>query len=181
MIAFGGNMSMITDAQWLSLKRLRRAHFRYPDMMQWPLVQALDTFADSINKTPSILSDYRTPESNAAADGSGSSQHMQGLAADHYWEGVEPVWLWDRLIQSRLFSGIGIYRNDKGAVSFHTDVRSTRSPENPATWGQLIHGSSRDPCVAASSVLDLLKTPTSIALLVLVAVIGYAIWKSSQS
>jgi len=172
---------MITESQWASCKRLRKEQFQYPDKMQWSIVQALDTFADSINKTPQILSDYRTPTANVATGGSGSSQHMQGVAADHYWQGVEPVWLWDKLIQSRLFSGIGIYRNDKGAVSFHTDVRPTRSPENPATWGQLIHGSTREPYVAAASILSLLKKPTSIAIILLVAVIGYALWKANQS
>ncbi len=148
---------MISTAQWASLLTLQRSQFRYPDKMQWSVVSALDQLANRIGSRPQVLDDYRPGD---------PKQHGKGLATDTYWPGVDPLNVWEHIKTSRLFSGFGIYVNEKGAVSFHTDKRIERTVTNPATWGDFIahiydaedgEHKRQDNYTTAQAVLDFLK------------------------
>ncbi len=119
----------ITSAQWNSLLYLKRSDFRYPDAMQPEPVQFLDQLTGIIGSRPQILSDYRPGDPR---------QHGQGKAIDTAWPGQDSERILNAIRTQKVWCGIGIYINDQGAVSFHTDTRSDRHPENPATWGGLI-------------------------------------------
>jgi hypothetical protein len=119
----------ITSPQWNSLLYLKRSNFRFPDALVWETVQYLDQLTAIVGSRPEILSDYRPGDPR---------QHGQGRATDTTWPGQEPERVLNAIRAQKVWSGFGIYINDQGAVSFHTDTRTERHPENPATWGGLI-------------------------------------------
>lgn len=125
---------MINASQWQSLRYYRPGDFRYPDKLQFSVVNALDILTANLGLKAHILSDWRP----VSAERPGS-QHPLGRAIDAVWPGLDPLKVLSVVRASRLFSGFGLYRNEKGFHSFHLDTRTDRTPEKPATWGALIY------------------------------------------
>jgi hypothetical protein len=119
----------MTSAEWKIPLYLKPADFKYPDQLQANIVIALDRFAGQVGSRPVILSDYRLGD---------TGEHGRGLAIDTTWPGHEPLEIWDKANAVQLFSGLGIYVNEVGAVSFHFDKRTDRSVSAPATWGAVV-------------------------------------------
>jgi len=115
--------------EWESLIHLKPSMFQYPDKVKFSVVHALDQFVGIIGSKPVIISDYRPGD---------PKQHGKGLAIDTVWSGIDALTLWGKAIGSKLFNGLGIYLNEKGAISFHFDKRTERTPDNPARWGCFI-------------------------------------------
>lgn len=163
---------MISVEQWSRLHWLKRNNFNRPDYLDWSIVHAVDEFiADNIGIVPVILSDYRPNDLD--------SQHSRGLAVDMYWPELDPLEVWEKARASKLFSGLGIYLNKAGVVSFHFDTRVDRTVENPALWGRFIEQSDNPITkgyVGADLVLDALKKKEWLGLTVL----GIAIYLMSR-
>lgn len=147
---------MLTAAEWSGLKMLRRNQFEFPDQLHPTVVIHLDALAQMLGVVPEVLSDVRPAEREASQH----SPEQGGRAIDTAWHGIDPVRVWETAKRSMLFSGLGIYLNERGAVSFHFDTRTDRTPANPAQWGTLIkpgaHGRERET-TSAANVLELVK------------------------
>lgn len=121
---------MITAQQWAGFRDVKRAWFKYPDQMEFSIVSALDRFIGLLGSEPIVLSDYRPND---------PKQHGRGLAADTIWPSEpDPLRVWELARASKLFTGLGVYLNDSGKVSFHFDRRTDRTPDDPALWGDFI-------------------------------------------
>lgn len=162
-------------ADWSTLKVLRPWQFSEPNKVNFDLVLALDLFAARHKLKPSILSDYRPGDPR---------QHGQGRAIDASFPDANPLEVWELAQRSRLFSGLGVYINDKGIASFHFDNRPDRSVASPALWGGLIRsfgpadkGELRNDTlyVSADRVIDRLKKKAT-WLWVLLAALGVALF-----
>jgi len=114
---------------WELLKYLTREDFKYPDEVNPEVIFGVDTLADEFGVKPVVLSDYRPGDQGT---------HGDGDAIDHTWPGVNPIRVNTRALRLRVFSGIGIYINEKGVVSHHCDCRPDRTVDNPARWGGII-------------------------------------------
>ena len=125
---------MIDTSQWQSLLYYRPGDFRFPDKLHFSVVRALDLLTERLGLKAHILSDWRP----VSAERPGS-QHPLGRAIDVTWPGLDPLRILSVVKASRLFTGFGLYRNEKGYHSFHLDTRTTREPGSPATWGALIY------------------------------------------
>lgn len=90
---------------------------------------ALDFLSFQLPVKPQILSDFRFPSKGS------TSQHGFGRAIDFVVPGADSLRVLEQIKKSKLFSGYGMYTNEKGVESFHVDTRTTRSVANPATWG----------------------------------------------
>lgn len=152
---------MITPLEWAKLSFLKRADFQSPDQLQLSIVKALDTFIGQLKVKPDILSDYRPWTASNP-----NSQHSRGLAIDTAFGALNPLDVLAAAESSKLFDGIGIYRNEKGAVSFHFDKRGTQ-----ARWGGVItHPVDADTgkvskqidYVSLKAVVDLIKKKSAI-------------------
>lgn len=174
---------MITDDQWKSLVYLQPSDFKNPDGLDFSIVQALDNFIHTVGSRPIFLSDWRPydPENP-------NSRHYYGDAIDTTWPGRDPLQIRQQAIDSRLFSGVGIYYNDAGVASFHFDTRPNRTKEDPALWGGLItHPYSpqvgdhvrKTDYTTAQAVVDVIKKNGASAVLILF-VSGYMISKISS-
>lgn len=151
---------------------LSRDMFEYPDQVHFSILTALDTFIDRYLNGQSIhiLSDYRPGDPR---------QHGVGRAIDFEVAGAIPTTVWSLLQGSKLFSGLGLYLNDRGAVSFHVDTRTTRTVDNPALWGDYIEHTDAgrvDSYTTVDAVLDMLKKNAGPGLLILL-VGGYILWE----
>ena len=148
---------MITDAQWNSLLYLKKGNFPTPDAMQWSIVSALDQFIGREGSRPEIISTYRPGDPR---------QHGKGTAIDTAWPGANPLQINQDALDSKLFSGVGVYINPAGVASHHFDTRTDRTTTNPARWGGIIEHPT-DPATGEVSksityttmqaVLDLIK------------------------
>lgn len=125
---------MIDSSQWSLLSYYRPGDFRHPDKLHFSLVYHLDALTKMLGVKAQILSDWRPVEPERS-----ESQHPLGRAVDVVWPGVDPLKVLKVVRSSLLFSGYGLYRNEKGAHSFHLDTRTSRDPKAPATWGALIY------------------------------------------
>lgn len=126
---------MLTVSEWESMLHLFPTDFEHPEHMQFAIVKALDDFIGIIKSKPTILSDYREPKPYED-----ESQHHYGLAVDLTWPHLDPVEVWNTARAARLFTGLGIYKNEQDAVSFHFDRRRDRTVDDPALWsGDIIH------------------------------------------
>lgn len=174
---------MITQSQWNSLNYFRPDDFDYPDLLDFSVVQAHDRLVNRVGSKPDVISDWREfdPENP-------NSQHNKGKALDTVWQ-VDPLTVWQKARDSRLFTGLGIYLNDRDAVSFHFDTRIERTPENPALWGDLIahvHDPNTettqrlDRYVSAGTVLAMLKKKEPEAIISLI-LSGYLIYQFTRS
>lgn len=125
---------MIKSFQWSLLRYYRPGDFRHPDNLDFSVVNALDILTANLGVKAQILSDWRqfSPERPG-------SQHPLGRAIDVTWPGLDTLKTLQAIKSSRLFTGFGLYRNEKGAHSFHLDTRTDRDPMAPATWGALIY------------------------------------------
>ena len=112
---------------------LKQADFIHPEKMAAQTVTSLDRMVGLIGIKPTILSDWRPFDSKSP-----NSRHYYGDAVDTAWPGVDPLTVLDLAFKSQLWSGIGIYYNDRNVVSFHFDNRPDRSPTDPAKWGAFI-------------------------------------------
>lgn len=138
---------MLTNLNWNKLSILRSNQFKHPDRMHFTIVIALNSFADQVGIRPEILSDFRPGD---------SKQHGAGLAVDTYWHGQDPLVIWNAALKSKLFSGLGVYLNEKGIASFHFDLRAGRSTEVPAVWGAFVD-KGVNSYVGAELVLEEIK------------------------
>lgn len=165
---------MISDELWKYLRYLKRSDFNYPDDLNFSIVQAVDRFIELyILVKPEFLSDFRPNDLD--------SQHSRGLALDMTWPGLDPVDIWNKARSARLFTGLGIYVNPAGFVSFHFDRRIDRTVEDPALWGQLIDPETdprREKYVAAGVVIDVIKKKE---ILTAGLVLGLLYWLSRQN
>lgn len=126
---------MLTVNQWASLLHLLPTDFEHPEKMEWSIVKALDDFIGILRSKPSIISDYREPQR-----GEKESQHHHGRAVDCVWPSLDPLQVGDTARSARLFNGLGIYKNEQDAVSFHFDTREERDVHDPALWsGDITH------------------------------------------
>jgi len=165
---------MITPLEWAQLSFLKRTDFVSPDKLELSIVKALDGFIDVMKLKPDILSDYR-----AWTASNPNSQHSRGLAIDVAFGALNPLDTLAAAEKSRLFDGIGIYRNEKGAVSFHFDKRGSQ-----ARWGGVItHSADPDTgkavkiieYVSLQAVIDLIKKNLPYVGLT-VALLGFMLW-----
>lgn len=125
---------MIDSSQWRLLRYYQPRDFRYPDKLTFSVVHALDLLTARVGLKGHVLSDWRPVSSERS-----KSQHPLGRAIDVTWPGLDPLTILELIRTSGLFSGFGLYRNEKGAHSFHLDTRTSRDPKTPATWGALIY------------------------------------------
>lgn len=123
-------MGFFGSSVWSRLGCYDRADFSFPDRLKDDVLLGLDKLADRIGKAV-ILSDYR--EKSDVVE----SQHRLGRAIDFTYPGRDPGSVLEAIRDTKAFSGIGMYLNSKGAVSFHVDTRINRTPENPAIWGAI--------------------------------------------
>lgn len=91
------------------------------------LAKNLQVLRDSINKSISITSGYRSPEHNAKVKGAKNSQHVKGTAADIKVAGMTPkevALVIEGLIESGKMKqgGIGIYPS-----WVHYDIRGVKA------------------------------------------------------
>lgn len=158
----------MSTTDWKSLRYLTPGDFSHPDQVHPSIVLAVDNLAVKLGTKPQVLSDVR-PDERA------SSQHSPvsgGRAIDTTWPGVDPLRVWDTARAMQQFSGLGVYLNQVGAVSFHMDTRTNRSVSNPATWGTLIKpgkdGHQERTETAANQVLAMIgRHATSLGVLLL--------------
>ena len=118
-----------SPVRWSEIVNYGPGNFQYPDRLDHSVVKGLDTLATSLSIHPIVISDFRFP-------GPGStSQHGFGRALDFWVPTLDSFVVLDAIQKSKLFSGYGMYTNEKGIESFHVDTRTTRTVSNPATWG----------------------------------------------
>lgn len=165
----------LTSSQWALLRWLRPSDFVHPDQLHESVVFKLDALATQLDSKPVVLSDVRPDERT-------TSQHsptQEGRAIDTTWPGVDPLQVWTAARNSGMFSGLGVYLNEQGAVSFHFDTRRDRTPADPALWGSLIepgpHGERVKNYTTANVVLDLVKKKP-VPDLALVLLLGGLTW-----
>lgn len=115
---------MLTAQQWMQIKNFTPADIPDSDKMQFSIVQALDRFTDRLGVKPVFLDTWRPAQAGAPV------WHNSGIAVDVAYYSVNPLGVLQEAESSGLFDGIGIYRNEAGAVSFHFDKRGYR-----ARWG----------------------------------------------
>ena len=152
---------MITPLDWARLSFLKKTDFSSPDNLQLAIVVALDAFIRLVKIKPDILSDYRPWTANNP-----ESQHARGLAIDVAFGALNPLDILAAAEASKLFDGIGMYRNEKGVVSFHFDKRGSS-----ARWGGIIthpvdpdtgQSSKQIDYVSLQAVIDLVKKKSAI-------------------
>lgn len=102
--------------------------FQFYDRLEPGLLESLTNFANDLGVKPTILSDWRPFDQDNP-----NSRHNVGDAVDLVVPGRDPLEVW--AVAERHFpaGGVGVYLNERGAVSFHVDTRG-----NKARWGALI-------------------------------------------
>lgn len=114
---------------WSRIKFYEPSDFKHPEKLDHSVVYGIDRLAFVTGKKAIILSDWRL-ESQFA-----DSLHPYGRAIDFVYPDLNSTDVLNIIRNQKLFSGIGMYVNAAGVVSFHVDTRTDRSPESPATWG----------------------------------------------
>lgn len=115
---------MISPSQWLQLRHFTPANVPDSDKIQFSILQALDEFTGIIGARPVFLDVWRPVVSGSPV------WHNQGIAVDVAYPDKDPLGVLQAAESSGLFDGIGIYRNERGAISFHFDKRGYK-----ARWG----------------------------------------------
>lgn len=148
---------MASVDQFKNLLYLTPDQFKHPENMDISVLTGLDRLILKVGSKPVIISDYRPGD---------TGQHGLGTAIDTVWPGIDPLGVWSLAKDSQFFSGLGVYVNDKNAVSFHFDTRIDRSRLNPALWGDFItypfdpqkgEHVRKDDYVGADLVIDFVK------------------------
>jgi hypothetical protein len=158
-------------SDWDFIKNYSPSDFNYPEKLQFSVVSALDRLTDLVGKKAIILDDYRPQDVDNP-----TSQHLLGKAIDTTWPNVQPEAVWLMATESGLFGGVGIYVNEKDAVSFHFDTRDKKPDGSLYTWGGIItrpSGNKKIDYTAADVVLDMLPKLSWFA----VILIGFAVWR----
>ena len=119
---------MPVPVSWLGLAHYFREDFTYPDRLDHSIVAALDRFTALVGQKALILSDWRPYDEKNP-----NSRHAFGDALDVVFPGIDPLKVLPLAQSSGLFDGIGIYLNERNAVSFHFDKRG-----HSASWGAFI-------------------------------------------
>lgn len=173
---------MLSAQEWQSLAYYKKSDFGFPDRLKMSIVKALDNFAFSIREKAVVLSDWRPFSLKRSG-----SRHPEGTAIDVTFPGTDPLYMLDKIKAAQLFSGIGIYLNEKGQTSFHLDTRWDRRVTDPATWGCIIRPTV-DPATGQvtrtqfytgmAAVVDLIGAPVSAVLLGLVVLAWFLFRKS---
>jgi hypothetical protein len=164
----------MTETQWLNILWYRPSDFNYPAQLDDSVVAALDQLTQVLRVKGRILSDWRP----VSADRPGS-QHPLGRAIDVAWPSLDPLKVLDVIKSARLFSGYGLYRNEKGVCSFHVDTRTNRSVDNPATWGAFISAAGTERSyeyTGLQTVVDFVKSHAAIGIVAL-GVAGWLLWQ----
>lgn len=114
---------------WSRIKFYEPSDFKHPEKLEHSVVWGLDRLAFALGKKAIILSDYRLTSKFA------DSMHLHGRAIDFTYPDLDSMEVLNTIRNTALFSGVAMYVNAAGIVSFHVDTRTDRSPESPATWG----------------------------------------------
>lgn len=114
--------------QWQSIKNYSRVDFAYPDNLDHSIIAALDQFTAQTGLHAKILDDYRSYTASNP-----NSRHAFGDAVDVYFPGQDSLRVLAAAENSGLFDGIGVYLNERNAVSFHFDKRGSK-----ARWGAFV-------------------------------------------
>lgn len=115
---------MLTAQQWQSLKHFSPANVPDSDKLEFSILKALDDFTSRLGTFPQFIDTWRPFKSGSPV------WHNSGIAVDVAYPGMDPLQVLQAAESSGLFDGVGIYRNEAGAVSFHFDKRGYR-----ARWG----------------------------------------------
>lgn len=118
-----------TSVDWSRIQFYEPSDFKHPEKLEHSVVYGLDRLAFVLGKKAIILSDWRIKSQFP------DSMHLVGRAIDFTYPDIDSEKVLDIIRNQKLFSGIGMYVNAAGVVSFHVDTRTDRSPEDPATWG----------------------------------------------
>ena len=142
---------------WNQLRHLEITDFKYPVEIHESILRSLDSFISIVGEKPKILSDFRADDPR---------QHGIGFAIDTLFVQSDPIFIWENALNSKLFSGLGVYLNENNIVSFHFDTRVDRTTEHPALWGDFISYPvdpdsnlpfRKDNYTTASAVIDEIK------------------------
>lgn len=170
---------IVNSQQWATMHVLTPGMFKYPEKLDYNVVQGVDTMAVWIGETPQILDDWRPYDPNNP-----KSQHAKGMAIDTAWS-ADPAVVLEAAKKVRLLGGIGIYVNEKEYTSFHTDSRPLKQDGSHYTWGGLItrryDTQQQKPVkkieyVGLGLVLDLVKKNINTAGVLVLLILGGAIW-----
>lgn len=115
---------MLSAQEWQSLKHFSPANVPESDKLQFSILKALDDFTERFGVAPLFLDTWRPYKAGSPV------WHNSGIAVDVSYPNRDPLQVLQAAESSGLFDGIGIYRNEAGAVSFHFDKRGYR-----ARWG----------------------------------------------
>ena len=118
-----------TSVDWSKIRHYEPSDFNHPEKLDHSVVYGLDRLAFVIGKKAVVLSDWRLKSQFS------DSMHPYGRAIDFTYPGLDSTEVLNKIRNQKLFTGIGMYVNAAGVVSFHVDTRTDRNPENPATWG----------------------------------------------
>lgn len=166
----------MNPADWGTLLYLKASDFKTPSKLDASIARALDRFIGIIGARPTIISDYREGD---------TGQHGKGRAIDTTWPGISGQTINTKALASGLFTGIGVYVNEVGAVSHHFDTRIDRTPANPATWGGVIthpiDGATMEHVkkieyISMAEVLDMIKKKGSLLIIPLL-LSGFIIYR----
>lgn len=75
----------MTPDQARTLHHFAWNEFKHPDLVAYPFAIFLDDVREAFGAPLVLTSDARTAAENAAANGSPTSLHLQGRAADLHW------------------------------------------------------------------------------------------------
>lgn len=165
----------ITKVDWSQILYYEPSDFKHPEKLDFSVVRGLDRLAAMLGRKAVILSDFRV---GSLAPSGEPSVHSLGRAIDFTYPGLDPMTVLKNIQVVKCFSGYGMYVNAAGVFSFHVDTRTSRTVENPATWG-----ASKD--VATAGVGWNYKTlasiinqyiPAAIPAFVWMAIMGFGIY-----
>lgn len=128
-VSYVKEYSLAKDGEKYLSKNFQVKEFKCKDgsdkiLIDSRLVELLQKIRDHFGKPVNINSAYRTPTYNAKIGGAKDSQHMYGIAADIWLEGVTPKQVYD-YADSIGVGGCGLYN-----TFTHVDVRSGRARWN---------------------------------------------------
>lgn len=174
----GNNITpTLNPVDWSVLRYYEPADFKHPDKLDHTAVAALDSLVDALGTKPEVIDDWRPPVAGK------DSQHPLGRALDWVVPGLDSLVVLDKIRTSRLFNGFGFYTNERGAQSFHTDTRTDRTFNNPATWGAWKNreaGIEQWQYVAISDVIAMVKKSPAVGLLLIMGIVGLWLWSRSR-
>lgn len=164
----------IDPVDWSVIRFYKREEFASPDKLDHTIVSALDSFVDVLGVKPVVIDDWRERKNEED-----KSQHANGLALDFIVTGLDSLVVLDKIKESRLFTGFGLYTNENNIQSFHVDRRTDRTCDDPATWGgwkDRDKGIESWQYVGLQDLIEVVKKNKGGSLLLAAAVTGLALW-----